>query len=295
MSIMKKYIAVALLGLLAVGCNNNEKAFDPNEIRVEATLPNATRATATAFEAEDVMSLYAVEYDGETVTELQPSGNYINNEPMTYDGTQWNASRTLYWSATPCDFYAIYPYQELISMKEVLFEVATDQSTAEADGVPGGYEQSDLMWAKAEKVAQSAGTVKLPFNHMMSRLVVDIVRGASYEGELPETIEVHLYNTTTTAKVDYTIGSLEAYTMAGTKTIKMRQMDGDSFEAIVVPQFIERSTPLVEITMEGVAYLLNYSMSVRPGYQHTITVTLNTSPDQEKIEISIDGEVSDWE
>ena len=45
----------------------------------------------------------------------------------------------------------------------------------------------------------------------------------------------------------------------------------------------------------GIAYLLNYSMSFRPGYQHTITITLNTSPDQEKIEISIDGEVGGWE
>ena len=74
----------------------------------------------------------------------------------------------------------------------------------------------------------------------------------------------------------------------------MRKIDNRTFDAIIVPQFIERSTPLVEITMGGIAYLLNYSMSFRPGYQHTITVTLNTSPDQEKIEISIDGEVDDW-
>ena len=71
----------------------------------------------------------------------------------------------------------------------------------------------------------------------------------------------------------------------------MRQINGETFEAIVVPQFIERTTPLIEITMGGIAYLMNYSMSFRPGYQHTITVTLNTSPDQEKIEIQIDGEV----
>ena len=58
---------------------------------------------------------------------------------------------------------------------------------------------------------------------------------------------------------------------------------------------IERKTPLVEITMEGIAYLLNYSMTFLPGYEQTITVTLNTSPDQEKIEISIDGEVDNWD
>ena len=74
----------------------------------------------------------------------------------------------------------------------------------------------------------------------------------------------------------------------------MKQTSEDTFTAIVVPQNIERRTPLVEITMEGIAYLLNYSMSFRPGYQHTITVTLNSSPEQEKIEISSDGSIEDW-
>ena len=51
---------------------------------------------------------------------------------------------------------------------------------------------------------------------------------------------------------------------------------------------------MVEITMGGIAYLLEYSMSFRHGYQHTITIILNTSPDQEKIEIQIEGDVSGW-
>ena len=180
-------------------------------------------------------------------------------------------------------------------MKDVYFEVAADQSKPTADGVLGGYEASDLMWAKAENVSQSDGTVNLLFHHMMTRVVVEIVRGASYEGELPEDITVHLYNTVTTALVDWTAGMLEVYPLAPRKTITMRQLDADSFDAIVVPQFIERRTPLVEITMEGIAYLLETSMSFRPGKQHTLTLTLNTSPDQEKIEIDIDGDISDWQ
>ena len=83
--------------------------------------------------------------------------------------------------------------------------------------------------------------------------------------------------------------------MGDKNTITMKQLSKDTYTAIVVPQHIEHKTPLVEITMEGIAYLLNYSMSFRPGYQQTITVTLNTSPDQEKIEISINGEVGDWD
>ena len=130
---------------------------------------------------------------------------------------------------------------------------------------------------------------------MMSRVVVKLERGENYEGELPEDITVHLYNTVTTAEVNFAKGSLQRYAYGEKETITMKRLSSDTFAAIVVPQNIERRTPLVEITMEGIAYLLSYSTSFRPGYQHTITVTLNTSPEQEKIEIEIEGDVEDWE
>ena len=293
---MKKnilFLAVASLWLVACDNQSLDNQY-PNEIRINASL-GETRATLSNFELGDKMSLYAVEYNGEEVAEVQTAGNYINNEEMTYDGSEWSSARTLYWSENPCDFYGFYPYRPTGSMKDVYFEVAADQSKPTADGVLGGYEASDLMWAKAEKVSRNDGTVNLLFHHMMTRVVVEIVRGASYEGELPEDITVHLYNTVTTALVDWTAGMLEVYPLAPRKTITMRQLDADSFDAIVVPQFIERRTPLVEITMEGIAYLLETSMSFRPGKQHTLTLTLNTSPDQEKIEIDIDGDISDWQ
>ncbi len=293
---MKKNILfLAVASLLLVACDNQSLDNQySNEIRINASL-GETRATLSNFELGDKMSLYAVEYNGEEVAEVQTAGNYINNEEMTYDGSEWSSARTLYWSENPCDFYGFYPYRPTGSMKDVYFEVAADQSKPTADGVLGGYEASDLMWAKAEKVSRNDGTVNLLFHHMMTRVVVEIVRGASYEGELPEDITVHLYNTVTTALVDWTAGMLEVYPLAPRKTITMRQLDADSFDAIVVPQFIERRTPLVEITMEGIAYLLETSMSFRPGKQHTLTLTLNTSPDQEKIEIDIDGDISDWQ
>ena len=298
---MKKSIFIlSVATLLAMGCSKDSNFveqnsnFDPNEIRIEAEL-GGTRATLTNFEAGDQMSLYIVEYTGDEVAEVQPLGNYINNEKMTYNGREWKSDRPLYWSKTHCDFYGFYPYQPSGSLKDVYLEVATDQSQPSANDVLGGYEASDIMWAKAEKHSREDGAAKLQFSHMMTRVVVDIVRGTKYEGELPKDVSVHIYNTATTAIVDWTIGSLKAYPQGGRKTINMRKVDADTFDAIVVPQFIERRTPLIEITMGGIAYLLETSMSFRPGKQHTITVTLNTSPDQEKIEIELDGEVEDWQ
>lgn len=282
---------------IAAGCNNDNNEIvqvDPNEIRIVASLGNNTRATLTEFEAGDIMSLYAVEYNGDAVANIQSAGNYLNNEILTFDGTEWLSERTLYWSENPCDFYAFYPYRANGPMSEVLFEVATDQNSPETEETLSGYEASDLMWAKAERVAREDGAVQLSFKHMMSRLVLNIERGPKYEGELPEQIEAHVYNTRTRAIVNWTTGTLQADPQSEHRTITMRKVDGDTFEAIIVPQFIERRTPLIEITMEGIAYLLESSASFRPGKQHTFTVTLNTSPDQEKIEIDIDGDIDDW-
>lgn len=317
---MKKIFSIlAVATLLMTGCEKSTtevqkpSTFDTNEIRIEASI-GGTRATLTNFEAGDKMSLYVVEYLPEGAPEVQTYGNYINNEPMVYDGTEWRGERPLYWSKTHCDFYGFYPYQPTGAMKDAYFHIAADQSQPTADGVLGGYEASDIMWAKASMVkppytteTDDDGTICTPpiiedhyypvplqFKHMMTRLVVNIERGPSYEGELPEDITVHIYNTLTTAIVDWTIGSLKADTQGARKTITMRQVDGDTFEAIVVPQFIERRTPFIEVTMEGIAYLLESSASLRPGKQHTYTVTLNTSPEQEKIEINIDGEVGEW-
>ena len=154
------------------------------------------------------------------------------------------------------------------------------------------------MYAKTEKISQTDGVVQLHFNHMMSRLVVKLEKREKFEGDIPDDIVVHLYNTATTAKITWQIGSLEKYPYSEKKTITMRKLASEEglpvFDAIVVPQFIELNTPMVEITMGGIAYLLEYSMSFRPGYQHTITIILNTSPDQEKIEIQIEGDVSGW-
>ena len=297
---MKKIFNIlAVATLLMVACDKNvgEESVvkhNPDEIRIETEIRN-TRASATSFEIGDKMGLYAVEYNGDEVASLQVAGNYINNEALTYDGSAWVGDRTLFWSEKPCDFYGIYPYQEPATVSEYLFDLPLDQNSAETEDALSGYEAADLLWAKAPKVSREDGAVQLQFKHMMSRVVVKLERGENYEGELPEDITVHLYNTVTTAEVDFAMGSLQRYAYGEKETITMKQLSGDTFAAIVVPQNIERRTPLVEVTMDGIAYLLSYSTSFRPGYQHTITVTLNTSPEQEKIEISIDGDVGEWQ
>lgn len=287
---MKKMIFMAALSLLALtSCDKTQNLeYEDGEIRFNLGLP-ATRATASAFESGDKVSLFAVEYDGEAVAPVQVGGNFINNEALTFDGTKWSAGRKLYWSGNPCDFYALYPYQpDMKSVDDYPFEVVTDQND-------GGYEASDLLFAKTEKVSRADGAVNLQFRHIFSKLIVKVEKGPKFEGEIPDDIVSHIYNTNVKCSVSLNTGSVEKNAFGAKKTITMNKLSNELFEAVLVPQNIEKTTPLIELTMGGIAYLLDYSLSFRAGYAHTITVTLNTSPDQEKIEISIDPGVEDWE
>ena len=131
----------------------------------------------------------------------------------------------------------------------------------------------------------------------MSKCIVEIHKGASFEGDIPNDIEVYIYSTSTSAEINLANGSLAAVSSGPRKTITMKKLSNTKFEAIVVPQNIQRRTPLFEVTMGGISYLLEYSMLFKSGRAHKIDVTINTSPnqEQEKIEIELDGEVGDWQ
>lgn len=282
-------IMVGFAALTLMGCNRQDvPAVDLNEICLNASLPGTTKVTATAFEQGDMISLFAVEYDGDEALPLQIGGNYLNNEKVTFDGTNWVGEEKLYWSNKPCDFYALYPYQNFTSIDGQIIDLALDQNPA------GAFEASDLLYAKSTNVTRADGAVNLHFSHMMAKCVVNVIKGSNYEGEFPEDIVAHVYNTVTSAKVNMVSGGIEKYAYGEHKTITMKKLTKERFEAIVIPQNVERRTPLIEITMDGIAYLLESSVSFKPGYINTFNVTVNTSPTQEKIEISIDASIDDW-
>lgn len=292
---MKKCILnIVLVLAVFVSCQKENIGVMGSEvICFDFSLPQ-TKATATSFEVGDAVSLFAVEYSSEDAPEVQIAGNFLNNEELTFNGSEWSADKTLYWSDKPCDFYALYPYTNLTSVEEFPFEVAIDQNSSKTQLSLGGYEASDLLWAKAENVSQSQGVVNLQFKHIMSKCVVTLTKGDKFEGEIPDDVVCHIYNTVTSAKLNFADGTIEKEAMGERKTITMKKVNGDRFEAVVVPQNIERTTPLIEVSMGGIAYLLEISLSFKPGYQHTINLILNTSPDQEKIDISIDAGTGDW-
>ena len=254
-----------------------------------------TKVTGNAFDALDEIGLYVTDYvDDATPMPLQISGNRANNLVVTYDGFAWTPEKTIYWGAGKSDVYAYYPYiGQMQDVESQYFEVAADQTG-------GGYEASDMLWAKAAGVRQTDGAVNLQMDHVMSKLIVKIVAGEKYIGSLPDDASVLLHSTVTGARVDLAKGSVSKDPYSGAKSIKMKKLGLRTFEgvqavvyeAIVVPQMLESSVPLLEINSKSVSYLLEDSFNFRPGVAYTYTATLNASTTAIKVEIGC--ELEDW-
>lgn len=255
------------------------------EIVLDMIYPHSggTRATETAFEKSDQIGVYVTT----TGAPLQLGGNEVNNALFSYDGSVWTASKKVYWNEGKHNVYAYYPYSEDVNdVDDYSFSVQEDQSTAK------GYTLSDFLWASATGVTASATAVKMQFAHKMSCVVVKLEKGENFEGNIPDNAEVYIYSTVTKAAINLSTGDVAKDNYAGTSTIRCLKKSAGEYTACVVPQNITSRRPLVEVIVDGVSYLMEGKISLKPGMRHTITVSLDKNP--EKIKIDIGGEIGNW-
>ena len=293
---MKKiFYVLIVITLLTVGCENSDSILvvDDGAMQIEVLHPSATRVTETTFESGDKIGIYATEYSGDVASPLQISGNWANNVATTYDGNIWTPTKKIFWSENKMDVYGYYPYMIPTSIDEHLWSVQLDQSTPETTDALSGYEASDFLWAKAEGVAQEDGDVQLQFKHMCSKLVIKLVKGETFEGDFPDDTSLYLHSTVPTATINFEKGIVSKYIYGDASPIKARKVSVDTFEVILIPQSIQSRLPFVEIEMNGIAYMTYDLFSYLPGVQYSVSITLNSSPEQ--IEVEIGGNIENWE
>ena len=294
MTTMKKILFITLVtALLVGGCTkSDDEITSSKEMRFVAEYPSVTRATSSAFETGDVMGIFVTQHEGDVALPLQVSGNYANNSKGTFDGSKWSNSPSIFWAEGKFDIYAYYPYGKPASVDEYTFTVALDQSTPKTADALSGYEASDFLWAKAEGVSQM-GTVPLTFNHRLSKIVVNLIKGEDYAGEVPTEAIVRIHSTVPAAKIDLASGMVVMDSYVTPQSIRTKKLEDGVYTAIIVPQRLQTRRPFIEIVSEGVSYLVESSFVFRSGIQHTINITLNNNPDKVKIEIG--GEIEGWE
>ena len=257
---------LAIIALLcATACNQNGKVNPEKEsIKFKAGIAQyVTKATDTAFENNDAISLFA----GEPVN--------ATNVKLTYANGELTPAQTLYWGLdqkTATTFDAIYPYNAAYTSAKVDFTVKADQSAA-AD-----YKASDFFTATVS-AAPSQGTVVLPFTHKMAKLVIKVTNETENE-----VTAVSMTGVCQTLKADGTADN------AG--TVKACA-NGSSWELIVAPQ---ASSPKVVVTTAAGDYTFEGSIDMKSGKKGTIEVKIEKAqpqPDPEEAKFSCT--VSDWE
>ena len=295
---MKKYIYI-LLAICALSACQKQQAtpylYEEGEMRISANYPGVdTKATESSFETGDKIGLFVTEYDGETAPPLQISGNWASNIAATFNGSSWAPAKRIFWSDGKMDVYGYYPYMTLRSVDDQPFSIALDQTTEKSGETLGGYEASDFLWAKAVGVTSNddEAKVNLAFKHIMSKLVVHLVKGPDYQGEFPDNGELYIHNLVPDALVDLARGEAIKDPYAAPQTIRARQVSSDTFEAIIVPQRLDTRRPFLEYIANGVSFLLDDTFNFRTGYQYIVNLTINANPEQ--IAIEIGGETGGW-
>lgn len=267
--------SVLLSSLMLIGCSKAEKTVTPEpEPPIEpAKIPIAiatglwTRATDSAFEENDKVGLYVVNYSGGSAGTLTNSGNYVNNMCFTYSES-WQPETPVYWKdqTTKADFYSYYPYSASIgNVSAHPFSVRADQS-AEAD-----YKASDFLWGSRTGVAPTADPVMITVRHAMSNLIVRLQAGQGYSEADMDRASITVHGLRTGAVINLADGSVTA-TGGASSMIPLKE--SGRYRALVVPQTVS-DVKLIEVSLDGSTYSLTQSMTFESNKQHTCTLVVN--------------------
>ena len=260
-----------------------------------------TRVDDGGFCDGDQIGLFGVNYtdNNSTAGTLVDDGNQVDNARYTYDEANhtWTSSGNIYYkdAETNIDLYAYYPFASVGSVAEYAFEVAQDQSGANA---VDGYAQSDFLWAKAENVTPSERAVKLRFAHRLSCVNVVLTEGSGFEAGEWDALDksVLVMNTARTANIDLATGVATAAGEVPMEGIVMKE-NAEGFRAIVVPQSVAAGKALLSITIDGIAVrfkkdaVLSYEAGKQTQYTIKVSKKAHTG-DYELKEVSTT--IIDW-
>ena len=240
----------------------------------------ATRATDNGFVQDDAIGLFVVDYNSDgTPGELVMKGNRADNVKFEFNGASWSANYQLYWAnkSTPADFYGYYPFNSAMqSATEYPFAVYTNQDGTNAD--KANYEQSDFLWAKAEKVQPTTDAVQLTYKHLMAGITIQLQMGTGFDAAewagLEKTVLVD--NVKNNATINLQTGKV-TLAKSAEETCITPLVYNTVWRAVVLPQTIAAGTRVLNITVDGKNYGLVKDEAVQymGGKMHNFTITVN--------------------
>jgi hypothetical protein len=189
--------------------------------------------------------VFIVNYQDETEPVLQATGNHADNVRFTYNEEtgKWTGSYQLYWKdkKTPVDAYGYYPFDaELSSTSAYQFSVQKNQHDNLKTGRKlSGYEASDFLWAKQEKVLPTTGLINLQHHHLMAGIKVKLIEGIGFdEGEWDEIQKtVLIENTILQSSINMQTGTVSLISNGSVQSILPQQSGNifrDAFQSTLI-------------------------------------------------------------
>lgn len=288
---MKKlYISITVIVILLFTSCVKESFTDVDNsidmpIRVSATYPITgahTRANDNGFVAKDEVGIFIVDYykDGHP-GELGMNGVRAANALFVFNGNSWDAPYQIYWADkyTPADFYGYYPYDSALDTPTAYnFTINALQDSEDIHTTAGaGYEQSDLLWAKAEKVYPTTDAINLRYKHLMAGITITLERGTGFTVDEWTNLNksVLIGNTKLSGTVNFQDGSI-IVNNGSVKRITPLSYNG-VWRAVVMPQTVTAGEPLVIVDVDGQSYSLvkDIDMTYYSGKMHNFTIAVN--------------------
>lgn len=249
--------------IAAVACT--EKPTEDPTARIVKFRVDVTKATDTAFESGDQISLFA----GSPIS--------MSNVKLTYTAGALNPSTTVLWGegqTSATTFEAVYPYSSSFTSASVDFAVKTDQSTE------SNFKASDLMYAST---SQTPGNiVALNFTHQMAKLTVQV------DNQSSRTIQ-----SVSAGSVKTTYNPVTK-TASGSAVVTGYKAGNDTWVFYLAPQ----TTPgkiFVHTTGGELEYEGTFTLVSGKASQCPITIEPDTPTPPQPGEASFSCTVSDWQ
>lgn len=288
MNRIKLFSLAAIAGLASASCSSSSEEpstpapSDKLKISISPAV-NGSRATDTAFEQNDRIGVYVVNYNGSTAGSLAAAGNHVDNMAFTYSGT-WNPDSPIYWldRTTHADFYVYYPYTASISSVSAMpFNLKADQSTEAA------YKASDFIAGKAANIAPTESTIAINTRHIMSLVDIKVVAGNGFTSESLAAASLAVKINGVQMQSTINLATL-AVTPAGTPQSVTPLLKEERYRALVVPQTVAEGN-LITVTVDGKEYNYTKGFTFTGGKKHTFTITVS------KTSTGINVGIDPWE
>ncbi len=283
-----KFFLFLCAGLSLISCSDDnlrsrsENSETQLPIILSASYPSSTRVSDSGFEDGDKMGVYVIDYNGDEQGNLSSADLHADNISFSFNASDnsWSGASTLYWTSntTPADIIGYYPFVSNIDNPEVLsFSISRRQDLSGSENELGGYEESDFLWAMAEKVMPTSSRVNLTFNHLMAGVRISLAEGSGFSsGEWTKlSKDVLINNICPNAEINLSTGEVDV--KSGKSVSISPYKYNEDWRGVVVPQTIKGNSTLISVTVDGITYNLKKTadFTYQSGKMHPFTITVN--------------------